>query len=495
MQRSVVVLPPGPARPPGSASLRPTSPVPSSTSIRTAETPPWPTPSPISAVSIARAPADAHRVPWGFAEVFVISQTALPALLYLPGTQAFRLPIRFSAFAISLAALAWHQFAAPALPRARAQPWLVAVLSLLALMLFHPQTVTLIGGLAQIGIYLAVIAPIFWAPTFVGSPEQMARLFWILLLCSGANAVVGVLQVYDPARWLPQEFSRLVTQSTIGLGAVTYVGGHGQQIVRPPGLFDTPGAVAGPAMFAALLGLIFTVSPVPFWKRALSLAIAGCGFAAIYLSQVRISLVVAVLMLVVYAFLLFRQGRAARSSQFGFIAAGVLAASFAVALTLGGASVSERFKTLFADDPLAVYQQARGAQLNYTFTELLYEYPFGAGLGRWGMTAGYFGSNDPNIPPIWAEIQFTGWMIDGGVVLIALYLGALAAAARAQFALAQLQRHPRVATCAAVVLAAGLGPAALIISFTPFVAQIGIQYWFLAGALHGAACRSGVPDA
>ena len=44
------------------------------------------------------APAQAAVVPsptpWGFPELFVISQTALPALLYLPGTQAFRLPIR-----------------------------------------------------------------------------------------------------------------------------------------------------------------------------------------------------------------------------------------------------------------------------------------------------------------------------------------------------------------------------------------------------------------
>ena len=47
------------------------------------------------------------RIPWGFAEFFIISQTALPALLFLPGTQAFRLPIRFAAFAISLAAFAW----------------------------------------------------------------------------------------------------------------------------------------------------------------------------------------------------------------------------------------------------------------------------------------------------------------------------------------------------------------------------------------------------
>jgi len=48
-------------------------------------------------------------IPWGFAEVFIISQTALPALLFLPGSQAFRLPIRTAAFMISLAAFFWWQ--------------------------------------------------------------------------------------------------------------------------------------------------------------------------------------------------------------------------------------------------------------------------------------------------------------------------------------------------------------------------------------------------
>src|SRR4029453_19407856 len=54
--------------------------------------------------------ATAARVPWGFPELFVISQTALPALLYLPGSQGFRLAIRASAFAISLGAFLWWQF-------------------------------------------------------------------------------------------------------------------------------------------------------------------------------------------------------------------------------------------------------------------------------------------------------------------------------------------------------------------------------------------------
>ena len=256
------------------------------------------------------------HVPWGFAEIFIISQTALPALLYLPGSQAFRLPIRFSAFAISLAAFAWYQVESTTeMPRSPIQAWAAAILGLLALMLFHPETSSLIGGIAHMAVYLAVLAPLFWAPEFVKSPEQLARIMWILLLCSGANAVVGVLQVYDPGRWLPAEFSRVMTATETGLGAVTYIGAQGQRIVRPPGLFDTPGAVAGPAMFAALLGLVFAVSAIPIWKRALSLGIAFAGLAAIYLSQVRISLVATVVMMATYTLVAMRQGRAARASR------------------------------------------------------------------------------------------------------------------------------------------------------------------------------------
>jgi hypothetical protein len=441
----------------------------------------------------ARVPA---RVPFGFAEVFVISQTALPALLYLPGTQPFRLAIRFSAFAISLAAFAWYQIeSSTQAPRSSAQPWVAAIMSLLGVMLFHPETGSFSGGLAHMAVYFAVLAPLFWAPEFVKSPEQLARILWILLLCSGANAIVGVLQVYDPARWLPAEFSRVMTSSVTGLGAVTYTGPNGERIIRPPGLFDTPGAVAGPAMFAALLGLVFAVSAIPMWKRAVSLIVAGAGLAAIYLSQVRVSLVATMVMIAVYAAMAFRQGRGSRASQFALLAGGIVFGSLSAAVTLGGTAISERVYSLFASDPLSVYQGARGTQLSFTFFELLFQYPIGAGLGRWGMASLYFGSANPNSPPIWAEIQFTGWMIDGGILMVAVYLGALAAVTVSQYRLALHLQYPRLAVCAAVILAAGLGPAITILSFTPFVAQIGIQYWFLAGALHGVACRYGAHDA
>ena len=99
---------------------------------------------------------------------------------------------------------------------------------LLAVMLFHPSTPSFMGGLAHLAVYFAVMAPLFWAPAFVRTPEHLARILWMLLVCCGVNAIVGVLQVYDPSVWLPAEFSRVVTAGNMGLGPVSYMGPNGQ---------------------------------------------------------------------------------------------------------------------------------------------------------------------------------------------------------------------------------------------------------------------------
>jgi hypothetical protein len=437
-----------------------------------------------------------QRVRWGFAEWFAIGQTALPAILILPGTQAIRLPIRVSAFAISLAAFGWYLLSPKAkLRQSRAQSWVFAVMALMALMLFHPGTPSLTGGLAQIGVYFAVMAPLFWAPALFESPERLARVMWLLLICAGLNSVVGVLQVYDPDRWLPAEFSRFMVQQDMGLGPVTFTGPDGRQMVRPPGLFDTPGSVAGPAAYASLLGLVFAVSRIQPWRRALSLVFAGAGLAAIYLSQVRISWAVTLGMMLAYSLTLSRQSRFARATQFSMLAGAVFVGGFVLAVSLGGQQISDRFYTLFASDPLSVYRSARGAHFDMTFGELLVEHPFGAGVGRWGMAAAYFGTFTDRNPAMWAEIQLAGWMIDGGILMIGLYGGALLVTALAEWRVAMVQGDERLSTSGAVVLAANLGTAAMIFSFTPFVAQMGIQYWFLAGALHGVASRRGIDGA
>lgn len=433
----------------------------------------------------------APRVPWGVPELFVISQTAIPAVLYLPGTQPFRFYVRVASFVIALVILGWSMFAAHRRwHRHPANPWIITLVLYIAAMIFHPLSASKVAGMAQFAVYLSVIAPFFWAPGFVRGPDHVARLIALLLICNGANAMVGVLQVYDPGRWMPAEMSRLVTESALGLGTVTYTGPRGELIIRPPGLFDNPGAVAGPGMYAALLGLVFAISALSAWKRISALAASFAGVAAIYLSQVRISLVMTAVMFAAYVTVLFLQNRRARATFFATAAGALVVATFAFALVLGGESIAERTMSLFAQDPVSLYSSSRGGQLVYTFDELLQHYPLGAGLGRWGMIGAYFGGGGgPESASLWAEIQVAAWAIDGGVVLLLLYVGILAFTLATEVRVARYHPDPKVRACAAVVLAANLGTTALIFSFTPFVTQIGLQFWFLAGAIHGISGR------
>jgi hypothetical protein len=438
-----------------------------------------------AATNLSWSPASAFSLSsWGFAELFIVSQTAIPAILFLPGTQPFRFYVRVASFAISLALLVWWTFTRP---KTRAHPsrtWLLVSIVYLAAMVLHPFTSSMLGGVAQVVLYVSVMAPVFWAPALVRGPDHLARLMTLLLVCNGINAIVGVLQVYDPDRWMPQQMSRLVTESAFGLGAVSYQGPHGL-IVRPPGLFDNPGAVAGPAMYAALLGMVFATSAMSLVKRVVALGTSFAGVAAIYLSQVRVSLVVLAIMLATYVVVLIVHRRLRRAAIFGAIAGALVIATFTFAVSLGGESIIERTFTLFAQDPISLYSASRGGQLVFAFDDLISTYPLGAGLGRWGMIAGYFGAGSQ--PPLWAEIQIAGWAIDGGIPLLVLGIAAPVIALFAVWRLAIADPDAKVRACAAVILAANLGTAALMFSFTPFVTQIGLQFWFLAGAVHAIA--------
>jgi len=426
---------------------------------------------------------------WGVPEAFVISQTLFPALLYLPGTQALRLPLRIAAFATSLALLGlWLLNRRRPMPGHPSQPWLVAAMCWLGVMIFHPLTNNPTAGFAHLALYLSVCAPVFWAPALVRDRVQVERILWLLLLCNGLNAVVGVLQVYDPVRWMPEEFSRQVVNSRYGLRALTYIGPFGERIIRPPGLFDSPGAVAGPAMLAALLGLVFCVGRHAAWRKAMAAGLAFAGVAAIYLSLVRTSLLIVGGMTFVYALALLRQGRGTRAAAGLVVGALLVTGALTFSVAMGGPTVQERVETLFEDDPLSVYYStARGEALEAAFTVLADDYPFGAGLGRWGMINQYFG--DPahfESSPLFAELQPNAWIIDGGLVLLGLYGVALFAAAVRDYRL--LMMRDATANLAAAIFAANAGTLALAFGFTPFTTQVGLQYWFLVGVLHGISC-------
>lgn len=435
----------------------------------------------------ARPLASIWRVSqWTIAEWFVVSQTLLPALLLLPGTQILRFPIRVSAFGGSLGILGYMLlFRQMRLPKHPARPWLIATLVYLATMIAHPMTNSPTGGLAQVVLYACVMSPLLWAPSVVRTPEHFQRLVVLLLLMNGVNALVGVLQVYDPDTWMPAEFSRIVTQSRYGLGAVSYIGAEGQRIIRPPGLFDTPGAVAGPGMFAGLLGVVFAASRIRVVYRLAAAGLALAGVMAIYLSQVRTSLVLLVLMMLVYLLALVVQRRGTSATAFATLLGGIVFGGLSLAAVLGGAAVLDRVTTLFEADPFELYYASRGGQVAYAFADVV-DSPFGAGLGRWGMIAYYF--FDPtnfDSPSIWAEIQIAGWLIDGGLVVLTTYSLALIVTAAYEWRVTRWASDDRVRATGAVVLAANVGTAMLCITFTPFLTAIGLQYWFLSGALFG----------
>jgi hypothetical protein len=426
--------------------------------------------------------------PTGFGEWFAVAQTAVPALLFLPGSQALRLPIRVGVYALALLGLGlwWLRRSA----RASAHPaerWLWSAVIWLGIMIFHPLTSSLSGGVAQTALYVAVFAAVFWAPPLVDGRRGLIRILAILLICNGVNAVVGVLQVYDPDRFMPPELSFAFSENRHALAAATYVGAQGRLVVRPPGLFDTPGAVCGPGTVAALLGLIFALEPLRLWQRLLALLLSGAGLAAIYLSHVRANFVITLGMMLVYGALLVVERRHQRAGLFATLCASLLVVAFLGSSLLGGESIVKRFSSLLEDDPRAVYYNSRGQQLAVGFTDLSSEYPIGAGLARWGMMRGYFG--DPanlDSTSLWAEVQPNAWVIDGGLVLVAIYAAALLAVVRYQWRLVRSLDDPDDRLWAAAVAAVNAGTIALVFSFVPFNTQVGLQFWFLEGVLHGA---------
>jgi hypothetical protein len=428
-------------------------------------------------------------LPTGFVEWFAVGQTLLPALLFVPGSQAYRLPLRTGAYAISLCAFAAWWFAAGGRQRSvhPAVRWIALTMVWMGLMMLHPSTDPFVG-VAQICLYFSILCPVFWASAYVFNRQKLVRVLVVLLVCNGINSAVGVLQVYDPDRWMPRQLSTvyLADGGDAVLAAATFTGPDGRVIVRPPGLFDSAGAVAGAGMVATMLGLVFCLEPIAWWKRLGSFGLAMAGISALYLSHVRAVFVMTMAMLAAYLALLAFQNQKKRVVGFGVLAVGLVIGGLSLATALGGASVSERFATLLDGDPRDLYYQSRGVQVESAMTELLDEYPLGAGLGRWGMLSYYFGGTGPQSNNLFAEVQPNAWMLDGGVPLVALYGMVLLVTFFGDLRLIRTLADPDDRLVASIVVAANVGTLGLVFTFVPFGTVVGMQFWFLEGMLRGA---------
>jgi hypothetical protein len=438
------------------------------------------------------------REPWGWIELFAAIQLLWGVLLFIPGAQPYRVIVRALPYVTSLAALLFVLRRRMDVPIPASGKWLLAAFALLAMNLLHAET-RVAAGIAQVIFQIGVAAPMFWMPGMTGSRRRLARLLSVIFVASFFSAAIGVLQVYYPDSLLPPEFSALARSLNPAIvDALSYVGPDGRLIIRPPGLSDLPGGAA----LAGLTTVLFAVGYVSHAgnSRLVRIASAGAaavGMTALYLTQVRSLTVVAALGVLVYALVRLRQGRVL---QVGWLVLGgtaIVAMSFMWASAIGGKTIETRFSALLGTGLFTTFQENRGLFLNYTFSDLLFRFPFGAGLGRWGMMNVYF--PDPSMwhaPPIHVEIQPTGWLLDGGFPMWIFYGGALASAVALAYRCARGGDDQELSYLAGVVLTFQASVIALCLTGPVFNTQLGVLFWTVTGALYGTiyATRDSAAD-
>jgi hypothetical protein len=455
----------------------------------------WPPPSalPYDAVEPDIDAGSVAGERWSWIELFVAIQLLWGVLLFVPGMQPYRAYIRALPYVCSLGALLFYlrrQTGEPLFPSAR---WLVAMLGLMALNLLHTET-HLMAGIAQIVFQLAIAAPMFWVVRAVRSEARFLRVMWVVFATSLASAGFGILQVYYPDQFLPPEFSTLARSLNPDyVAALTYIGADGRLIIRPPGLSDLPGGAALAGLTTAVLGVALAIhGHLRHSVRALCYGSAAVGMTVLYLTQVRSLTIMAVLSLLMFAVIRLRQGRLLQGSWIAVGGVAMIAASFAWAVALGGESLSERFAGLLDTGIFTTFQENRGLFLEYTVRELLFQFPLGAGLGRWGMMHVYFGNPAMwQSPPIHVEIQITGWLLDGGFPMWVLYGGALLSALRLGYGLAVRGATESLQYFAMIVLSIQVTIICLCFTGPVFNTQLGILFWTVTAALFGAEYESG----
>jgi hypothetical protein len=267
----------------------------------------------------------------------------------------------------------------------------------------------------------------------------------------------------------------------------------GERAFRPMGLTDIPGGASTGGFYAVLLGGGFLLSARRGAARVLSVGGILMGLLCLYLCQVRAIFVTLGVCLLALAGVLALSGRMVRLVALLAVVGGGGVATFGWAVAMGGDAVLQRWSTLFAGRPEDVYQTNRGSFVQTTFEVFLPEFPLGAGLGRYGMANAYFGDNsDREHPPLWAEVQWSAWVFDGGVPVLVLYPLGLLATLWWAFRVARRKDDTgdEFWLWGSVIFAYNLGALALTFSYSFFMSQPGMEFWLLNAALFGSMAHA-----
>jgi len=431
------------------------------------------------------------RAPWGVLELIAVSPTVFPALLFIPGMFALRTPLRILDFTLVLFVWAWvlirggGQVGRPYVP----QILLGCCAGWLLISIFHPTTNSLISGTAEAVLVVSIMSPVFWVPMLKITPQRLTRVLRLLFLANLLSSLWGLGQVYQPERFNPPDY-QIFHQNEDIKASLTLTTASGREIVRPSGLTDTPGGAAVASANVLLIGLIWALRPMAFWRRGILIGLGFMAMGVIYISQVRVMLLTTVGSLTVTTGLFVLRRNVGKAAVLAGVLTALVFGALAWASFVGGEEATRRFAELLEQDAGATYQKNRGGFLQQAIHVYIPRYPLGAGLGRWGQIFYYFG--DKKYPfgvgkgELYSEIQLTAWVFDGGLPLVFGYCAAIAAAMWLTFRIALRGNDPDVSYWGCVVFAIGLTLVVCCLGAMPFIGPPGVQFWLLMTTLYAA---------
>lgn len=425
---------------------------------------------------------------WGIPEWFVISQTILFGLMFVPGLSSLRFFSRVASFVLSLffLYLVWRKGSLDnSTQDFTTNKWLIAIVSTLALMLLHPQTNSPVSGIAHILLYVSNYSVAFWAIAALRYGYQFQRVFILLFLVNCLSALVGIGQFYYPNIFLPPTISQL-EQGGISALIPFYSLDDGTQVMRPCGMSDTPGLASYSGAMAATMGIVIATSYLPVWQRLLGLGLALPSATVIYLTQVRTAILMVVVSLLSLCFIMILQKRWAGVVQLATASFIVVIGGFFWAASEGGKSISDRYFTLIEDSPTNVLlNSSRAHMVQNSVSNQIFDMPFGGGLGRYGQVYFYF-ANYSYGDMIWVENQISAWITDGGLVMLTLGFGALVFTLLDSLRIATTSPNMAIRHWAAGAFAINTSVCFSCFGQMPFLTNSGQQFWLLAAMAHAA---------